>query len=351
MLDTLQQLALPDLVLWGAVAVLALAVMVYLAILEGRHFRALGCGPAWLRLRLATLPILAVALVGVFITVSAVGIDGPQALAVGYMALLSVGTLIYFGLHAIAGRVLGLHGGQAAWIAFSGLLLLGVLPAIGGTLSPFINVIAKIWKEGNIAGVPNAASPFKADARRLVLPGGEAVLAIAYRAPEGIRLSRVDMQGSGNRARDVLRLSTSTMCREGNDLHLFWPAERPLPALAVFWQNAAGQDRQSTLTIEAPAGDATPLSASWTATTATLSAAVPREAISLVWLRPSSPPLIDGLTRTEPEVQCIDTVALPERAEHGRAQGLRIRIDHALPKGPTWVDLMRDKSATREETR
>lgn len=339
MFDTLQQLTLPDLVLWGTVAVLAFAAMIYLAILEGRHFSGLGCGPAWLRLRLATIPILAVALFGVFVTVSAIGSGGPEALAIAYMALFSVGTLIYFGLHAIAGRIFGLHGGQAAWIAFSGLLLLGVLPAVGGTLMPFVNVIGKVWKEGNIAGVPSAASPFRFEARRLVLPGGEPVLAIAYRAPEGIRLTRVDMEGSGHRTRDVLRLSTSTMCRQGNDLHLFWPAERPLPTLAVFWQNAAGQDRQSTLKVEAPGGEASPFAATWTATTVTLPAAVSREAISLLWPRPSSSPVSDGLPRSGPEVECAERIELRERNELGRAQTVRIRIDHALPKGPTWIDL------------
>jgi hypothetical protein len=341
MFYTLRQLTTPDFVLWGLVGLLALTVMIFLATLEGRHFRALGLGAPWLRLRLASLPILAIALLAVYGTVAVFG-DGPQALAVAYMALFSVGTIVYFGLHAIAGRIFGIRGGHASWIAFSGLVLIGVLPAIGGTLMPFVNLAAKIWKEGTVGGISSEPSPFIASGKRVRLPDGEEVFALRYRAPEGVQLLRADMEGSGHRARDVLRMSTSTICRAGQDIALLWPAERPLPRLYVFWQNAEKRDRQSLINIAPPADNAvTDFVTTWTQQRVSFSASLPREALSLVWARNGSAPFVDSVPRTGPEADCVEALDLPARGERGRPQALRIRVDHALPKGPTWAEISR----------
>ena len=52
-------------VLWGGVALLALALVTLLVILEGRHFRGRGLARPWAWLRAASLPCLAAALLSI----------------------------------------------------------------------------------------------------------------------------------------------------------------------------------------------------------------------------------------------------------------------------------------------
>ena len=128
---------------WGIVALVALSIIAFLIRAEGRHFHQLGYGAAWLRLRIATLPILAITIAAVIGTYSATGISGMEALAVAYLALFTVGPAVHFGLHWLLGRMLGLARGQAIWIAFSGLIMIGIIPATADMLMPHLQTASR----------------------------------------------------------------------------------------------------------------------------------------------------------------------------------------------------------------
>jgi len=178
-MNTLLNIPLPQAIVWGLIGLLGVALMIFLAVLEGRHFAGQNLRPAWLRLRLTSLPILALAIGAVWLTVIAVRSAGFDPLAVAYAALFSIGAFVYFVLHLLAGRLYGLGRGHAAWIAFSGLVLIGVVPALGGTLFPFADLALKIAKEG---------APVLADGLRRITPESEC-------AGERIRLP--DLPGRG----------------------------------------------------------------------------------------------------------------------------------------------------------
>lgn len=342
-MQSLQRVPASELGLWGVVGLIALAIIVFAVRAEARHFRRCGRGSAWLKLRLATLPILAIAIAAVIATISASGVGGMEGLAVGYLALFTVGPLVYFGVHWLLGRAVGLRSGQASWIAFSGLVMVGIIPAMAGVALPPLHSAVRALHGADPAATdttPMAASPYTvAAAHRLTLPDGEEVRAVDYRAPDGVTLVRVDMQTSDYLAKDLLNTETTTLCRHGQDLHLLWPADRPLPVLHVFWKDAAGRRLRSDWTPQVPAGAAEPFVVSWEGAMLRLPVPVSRSALSLAWARPGSSPLVVPLLEISAGNDCApQKIVLPERAELGRPSGLRLRTDHTLPKGPTWAD-------------
>jgi hypothetical protein len=346
LIQSLQRVPASELTLWAVVALLALAVIAFLVRAEGQHFRRLGLGSAWLKLRIATLPILAIALVAVIAAYSVTGIGGPEALAVAYLALFTVGPLAHFGLHMLLGRVLGLTRGQAAWIAFSGLLMIGSIPAVAGMVMPYLHSAVHAWRGSETSpadATPLAPSPYQlVTARRLTLPNQEEVWAMHYQAQAGTRLVRIDVQTNDYLVKDMLHVETATMCRRDQDLHLMWPADRPLPLLHVFWKDAAGQELKSSWTLQAPGTAAEPFVVSWEAATLRLPAAIARSALSLSWERKGGSPWVSSLQEINPGTDCAPPeIALSEMLELGRPNGLRLRIDHTLPKGPTWADFRR----------
>lgn len=350
-IQSLQRVPASELSLWAMVALLALVVIAVLIRAEGRHFRRLGLGSAWLKLRVATLPILAIALVAVIVAYSATGIGGPEALAVAYLVLLTVGPLVHFGLHMLLGRRLGLTRGQAAWIGFSGLLMIGSIPAVAGAVMPYLHVAVRTWHGSETSpadATPLAPSPYqRAAARRLTLPNQEEVWAMHYQAQAGTRLVRIDMQTNDYLVKDMLHMETATMCRRDQDLHLMWPADRPLPTLHVFWKDAAGQELKSSWTLQAPETAAEPFVVPWEATTLRLPTAVARSALSLAWERKGGSPRVSSLQEISPGTDCApQEIALPQKEELGRPNGLRLRVDHSLPKGPTWADFRRPESGS-----
>jgi hypothetical protein len=339
-MNTLLNIPLPQAIVWGLIGLLGIALTLFLAVLEGRHFAGLNLRPAWLRLRLTSLPILALAIGAVWLTVIAGRSAGLDPLAVAYAALFSVGAFVYFVLHLLAGRLCGLGRGHAAWIAFSGLVLIGVVPALGGTLFPFADLALKIAKESRTQSAPSEPSPFAADGRRFRLPDARELIVVRFRAPAGVTLDRVDMEQTGHRSSDVLRMSTASICRKGQDLHLAWPGGRPLPVLHAFWRTAAGEARQSRLEMPAPTVEPAAFAPRREGDDLVLPAPLTTDAFSFLWnAREGAPVLVDGLRRVTPESECAgERIRLPDLPGRGRPDAFRLRVDHTPATGPTWYD-------------
>ncbi|MCP5267442.1 MAG: hypothetical protein H6943_00240 [Zoogloeaceae bacterium] len=344
--DSLWQLPTPTLGLWGLVLLFSLFTCAVLIRAEGRYFRRIGRVSAWLKLRLASLPILILAVLAVVVVFSIFGGSGMEALAIAYLVLLTIGPLVHFGLHWQVGKRFGLRSMETAWIAFSGLFLLAIIPGFFTLMQPMVNSAARVLNAQQKDVTPVAPSPFaQISAQPQSLPNGEIVWAIHYQAPAEIRLLRIDMETTNHRARDVLALSTSTMCRRQNDIHLLWPADRPVPILHVFWKNAVGTTYQSTWAVQAPGGEVTPMNLAWSNTSVTLPVAISREALSFSWERQEGPPVVDSLRGSSPYGECAPSLMeLPTRSEMGLPAALRLRTDHSLPKGPTWADFERPLS-------
>jgi hypothetical protein len=336
------------LMLWGLTALVALAAMALIIAYEGRHFRKLGLGSPWLKLRVATLPIMALTIAAMYGAFSATGIRGMEGLAVAYLVLLTVGPLAYFGLHWLVGRMAGLSRGASAWIAFSGLLIAGMPPAIGGVLTQFLGTHLHAMRNRPPPDTtPEAPSPYaQVAARRLVLPDKFELWAAHWQAPAGVRVSRVALETQGVRVEDVSRGDFSTLCVRGGDVHLLWPAERPVPTLQVYWKDAAGAERRSTWTVSAPAVAAETFEPTWNETELVLPVAVPKGVLTLSWARPGGSPFVDTLKQAEPGSTCApQRIALKEMHDFGRPYALNMRVDHAMPIAPNFVSFRRPEAA------
>ena len=343
LLDSIQNAPPAYQIIYAVSGLIALVVIVFMAGMEGRHFRQLQLGSAWLKLRIASLLILAAAIAAILGTISAIGISGMEILAIAYLALLTVGPLIYFGLHWLFGRMLGLSRGQSAWIGFSGLLMLGIVPAIGQILMPYGRDLKQILDERADNAIPVVPSPYKQhDARRFILPNEAEVWAIHYQAPVSVTLVRNDMETSYGRAKNVESHGSASLCHQGNDVHLFWPVDRPLPALHLFWKDAAGKAFQSPWQIANAGSSAEKFGIRWAEESLQLPVLLPREGVSLIWERPDRPPIFDSLRDSGPSGACApQTIQLPKRGEVGRPNLLRLRTDHAQTKTSSWADFRR----------
>lgn len=342
LLSSLQKIPRFDLGLWGIVFALALAAIAFLVIAEGRQFRRQGLGAPWLKLRIATLPILAVTVAVVAGIVRSSGISGMEALAAAYLTLFTAGPLLYFGLHWLCGKMLGLRAGASLHIAFSGLLMLLIVPAAGHLLQPHVNEAGRARAESRINALPRGESPYVvADARRLQTSVGAELWAIHLKARAGVRLDRLDIETPSHRNKDALRTSLpSSLCRNADDLHLLWLAERPLPTLHLFWTGPDGKAMQSTQQLVPPTGDASVFSVVWEADAVTLPVGVPGSALAMHWERESASPIVESPSAIS--VDCAPSrLALGDRHGLGLPSLLRLRIDLVPPKEPAWLDFRR----------
>jgi len=91
-----------SILLWLFAVAVVIAFVVFLR-WEKQEFTRRGLQRAWLRMRLAAIPI-AIATVAA-IVVPARGVSGMEALAVFYLLLFTAAPLVWFGLHWLVGRM------------------------------------------------------------------------------------------------------------------------------------------------------------------------------------------------------------------------------------------------------
>lgn len=127
----------PFYVLLGLFGVVCLVAFGFLLRWERRHFVARNKGGAWLRVRLATIPILLA--LAALVIIPARGTSGMEGLAVFYILLLGVGPFVWFGAHWLVGKLGSsrLTFGESALIAGSPLALGLVLVQVAHMLQPF----------------------------------------------------------------------------------------------------------------------------------------------------------------------------------------------------------------------
>lgn len=121
-------------------ALAALAGLVVLLTREHRHYRAAGKAGAWLRLRIASLPIGA--LTAALVVLPARSVSGMEGLAVFYVLLVVIAPVFWFVSHIGVGRLVRprLTTAEAIRIAGSPLMLGLILTA----LAPIVQSVA--WR-------------------------------------------------------------------------------------------------------------------------------------------------------------------------------------------------------------
>lgn len=219
---------------WAAVLLASLAVMILIQFLEHRHFVRLGKAGSWAGLRLLLLIIIPLT-AGVLI-IPAQAISGPEALAYFYGALFTLAPLTWFGMHLLCGRLLrpAFSKGESLFLAASALFTLFV-PVIGLSLAQGpIFMASRSIEENAYQNAPGVALAHVAQApRRFELPGAGTVFTQSLLAAPGIDLDRVNIRIGEHWAGDKNNLP-QWLCRQGNDLHLMWPALEPTPQLRIF---------------------------------------------------------------------------------------------------------------------
>lgn len=267
--------------LWAAFGLAALVIAGVILRGERRRYAARGQGGAWWALRLATLPIAAVAVAAVWLPARAMG--GPEALALFYLLAFTAGPLVYFVLHGLVGRLTrpALAWRDSAAIAGSGLALaIGIALAaqfVQPTVFHATRGLAQ-WQRDTTAEAPRAHR--LAEARRFTLPEIGEVWTEHWQAPPGVTLERVE-QAFGTEFVRVDQNAGGGLCRSGEDVHLIWPAAVPAPRWRVFWRDGAGRLQRAEWTSAPPAGTPDAFAPQWTAAAVVLPVRLPRGMVSL----------------------------------------------------------------------
>jgi len=270
-------------VIWSVLALAALLLVGLALRAERRRFAARGKAGAWLGVRLASLPIGLAAAAAVWLPTRAVG--GPEALAAFYLLMFSLGPLVYFGLHWLAGRMATpvLSGGESAAIGGSGLLLVIFPVLLASMAAPWVYQLGQGAQQAQrslAAETPLAHRIL--DRRRFLLPDIGEVLTEHWQAPPGVKVERIEWELGGQ----YLQTGDSTgsiLCRDGEDFHVFRLAAAPAPRWRMYWRDMAGSTHRSDWT-SAPAEATTPavrLAPTWTPDGFTFPVRIPRDFVTV----------------------------------------------------------------------
>jgi hypothetical protein len=253
-------------VIWSVLALAALLLVGLALRAERRRFAARGKAGAWLWVRLASLPIGLLAAAAVWLPARAV--SGPEALAAFYLLMFSLGPLVYFGLHWLAGRMAtpALSAGESAAIGGSGLLMV-ILPALLASMaSPWVYQLGQGAEQAQRGLATETPRPHRIQQpQRFLLPEIGEVFAEHWQAPPGVKVERIEWELGGRYLQTGDSIG-SILCRDGEDFHVFRRAADPAPRWRMYWRDAAGSLQRSDWTTS-PAEAATPavtLAPTWT---------------------------------------------------------------------------------------
>ena len=275
-----------DLFLWGAVFLSILAGIVWVLRDEKRRFQSLGKGRSWLWLRLLYLPFAA--LTALVVVVPARLVSGPEALAVFYIGLFTVGPLSWFGLHWLAGAMVSprLTRAESNGVALLGLgIVIGPLLLINWLQGP-VFIASHQFNERMMARAERVPlGHLVQPLQRFRLGDAGEIFTQSLKAPAGLRVERVDT-AFGDEWFDTRNSMHPTFCRHGDDLHLVWPAGARPPALRIYWHDERGGRRQAEFRADMSNADSLPAQAfqiGWRIDGIDLSAPLSRYIVQLAW--------------------------------------------------------------------
>jgi len=277
-----------EVVAWAVVCALLLCGGAWLINQERRRFRRIGKGRSWAWLRLMSVPILALTVGSVFLIARFA--SGMEALAYFYVALFSVGPLVWFGLHVAVGRLLspGLSTGESTIVALLGITLIVVPLAVVGAFQTPVFTASRAWSERAFSRAESTALAHRvAPVRRFSLGAVGDIYAVALFAPPDVALERVDVL-LGDTWQDTAHVTHEDLCRQRDDLYLTWTADSAPSPLRLYWRDRDGARHQADFRVESAAAAQTPAEAFdvvWRTDGLDLPIPVARERLQLGWYR------------------------------------------------------------------
>jgi hypothetical protein len=349
--------------IWSGFALLMASAVLVAVFYERRRFAARGKAGAWLFVRLATLPIAAAATAAVVIPARAVG--GPEALAAFYLLALTAGPLVYFGLHWLAGLVAGLARKDGLTIGFSGLLMVLMPVLLANQVQPWVLNLARTMDGTGAAPGSNFSHGVKrpplhqvVEQQRFTLPEIGEVWTERWQAPAGVRIERIELNVRGQYV-PVDNASSNYLCRNGEDVHVFWHGAVAPANWRVHWRDANDQRAYSDWTMTPPVAAALAFTPEWLPDGFTLPVRVPGGLVTYSWMRENgredSRGVVDQYAAASASSPCVQTLRRPVTTEQAQisAMGLRLwrfdtqQMHHAIFRRPAAVTVSAD---TRHET-
>ena len=264
--------------IWAFLGLLALGGIGMAVSSERRKFAAMNKQSSWLKLRLASIPIALFA--AATVVLPARSIAGMEVLAAFYGLLITAGPLVYFGSHVVLGLWLAprLSIRESMRVGITGLLM-GLVPAFAvQLLHPWVYELAGAAKAGQLALADDKPTPFQMlEQRRYALPEVGEVWTERWSAPEGLQIDRVEREVDGSFVR-VDSGNSYSLCRDGQDFHLFWPAASPAPHWRMYWKAPEGVVRSDWMSIP-PMRQAEEFAVKWLPDGLVFPARVPRELV------------------------------------------------------------------------
>lgn len=263
---------------WVALAVLALVAIGFILYAERRGFAIRGKAGPWLALRIASIPIVALTAAAVWLSARAVG--GPEALAAFYLLLFTLAPALYFCLHWLVGRGVGLTGREALGVGLVGLAILIGPPLLFQFTQSWVWDMARAAKEARFTKAPEKPLPHRILARqRFELPGVGEVWTEHWQAPPGVATERIELEVRGQYSR-VDSGGSGFLCRSGDDVHVLWIAAMPPPRWRVHWAEGGVLARSAWASVP-PQGVVQPFALRWLPDGFVLPARIARDVVTL----------------------------------------------------------------------
>lgn len=282
---------------WIALAVVALVGIGVALFVERRGFAIRGKARPWLALRIASIPIVALTAAAVWFSARAVG--GPEGLLVFYLLLVTLAPALYFGLHWLAGRGVGLTGREALGVGLVGLAILLGPPLLFQFTQDWVWSMVRNAKEARFAKAPQKPLPHRIVARqRFDLPGVGEIWTEHWQAPPGVATERIELEVRGQYSR-VDSGSSGFLCRSGHDAHVLWMAAMPPPRWRVHWMAEGGALARSEWTSVPPQGAVAPFALRWLPDGFVLPARIAREVVTLGHTATGGKESFDSLDRLQ----------------------------------------------------
>jgi hypothetical protein len=333
----------PGMLLWGIVLLLIGVGIVWLLRTEKRQYDARGKGRGWVWMRLLALPMLA--LTAATIVLPARSISGPEALAYFYLALFTLGPLVWFGLHRLAGALQSprFTRGESFGLALSGLAILIVPPLLlGMAQGPIYTVSHRLQESGfdRAAQAPLALTALPVQRFRLGTAGE--IYTQSLQAPPGVHIERIDTR-SGDRWSNTATQTHAYLCRQGEDLHLAWPVGSQLAPLRIHWHTADGTLQQAEYRVDEsqlaklPTQD---FAVNWRADGIDLPVPLMRDVVQLGWENASGTLHYRSLGMLQPGENFVDDCVMRGYRrvawqQEGPVSGVILRF-HPTPPAAAW---------------
>lgn len=342
-----------DLVLWTGVFALIFVGAVLFLRAEKRQYAQRGKGRGWVWMRGLALPILAATAA---VVLPARSIGGSEALAAFYIALFTLGPLVWFGLHLLVGalQLPRFTRGESEGLAVSGLAILIVpLLIVGMAQGPIFMASSRMkargFEETEQAPLPHTLLPVQ----RFRLNDAGELYAQTLRTPAGLHVERVSALIGGHWS-DTATMTHTYLCRQGDDLHLAWSVGSTLVPLRIHWRDSQDRRYQAEYRVDAASLAALPVQAfavSWRDDGIDLPVPLARELVQLGWRNATDTLHYRSLDMLQPGETFTNDCVMPGYRrvawqQEGPIAGVILRFNLPSP-APSWqAEFLREAAPT-----